>query len=84
MAGLAEMGAQAPVNQERQAIDEVKQLLLQGINPQELLNQGVPEQLIAMAIQELEAEIASQQQQAQPAATPAGQQMSPGLAAQGA
>jgi len=85
MAGLAGQGAMAPMDQERQMIDEIKNMLMQGVDPQELISQGIPEQLIALAIQELEQEIAQEQQATQQPVTPAGQQMAPaGLAAQGA
>ena len=83
MTGLAGQGAMAPVDQERQAIDEVKQMLMQGIDPQQLIDQGVPQELIAIAIQELEAEM-SQNQPSPAPVTQTGQQMAPaGLAAQG-
>lgn len=81
--GLAGQGAMAPMDQERQMIDEIKTMLMQGVDPQELISQGIPEQLIALAIQELEQEIAQEQPATQPV-TPAGQQMAPaGLASQG-
>lgn len=82
MAGLAEQGVGQP-NQERAVIDEVKKMLMQGVTPDQLLGQGVPEQIIMVAIQELEAEMA-QQGQAQAPVTQGGQQMAPsGLAGQG-
>lgn len=65
--------------QGRQMIDEVKAMLMQGATPQELLAQGVPEEVIMMAIQELEQELAAQQP-----AQPQGMAVTePGLAAQG-
>ena len=73
MAGLAAMGAQAPQNQDREMIDQVKQMLVQGATPEQLLGEGVPEELIMLAIEELQAEMAAQDQQAQAPVTPAGQ-----------
>ena len=78
-AGLAGAGAIAPQDQERQMIDEIKAMLLQGVDPQELLSQGVPQEIIQIAIQELEAEMAQQQQPVQAQAV-----TQPGLAMQGA
>lgn len=60
--------------QGRQMVEEVKAMLMQGATPEQLLAQGIPEEVIMMAIQELEAEMAQQQQ------APVAQ---PGLAAQG-
>jgi len=79
--GLSQAGVPAPQDQERAMIDEIKQMLLQGMDPQEMVQQGIPQELIQIAIQELEQEMGPQGQQApQEPVTQAGQ----GLAAQAA
>ena len=50
--GLASQGDVAAL------LEEIKAMLLQGIKPEELLAQGVPEQLIMQAISELEQQAA--------------------------
>ena len=57
--GLAQQGAQA---QQQQMLDQVVQMLMQGMSPEELQSQGVPAQLIQMAMQIVE----QQQGQLQP------------------
>ena len=57
--GLAQQGAQA---QQQQMLDQVVQMLMQGMSPEELQAQGVPAQLIQMAMQIVE----QQQGQIQP------------------
>lgn len=68
--GLAAQGHQ----QQRAMLDQVKELLLQGISPEDLIAQGVPQEIIEQAIMELQQEMDGQQPEAQPA-TPAGQGM---------
>lgn len=63
--GLAQQGAQA---QQQQMLDQVVQMLMQGMSPEELQAQGVPAQLIQMAMQ-----IVEQQQQQQGQMQPQGQ-----------
>lgn len=57
--GLAQQGAQA---QQQQMLDQVVQMLMQGMSPEELQAQGVPAQLIQMAMQIVQQEMAKQQQ----------------------
>jgi len=74
--GLAASGQQM----DPQMIEQVKQALMQGATPEELMAQGVPEEVIQMAIQALQQEQAQQQG----AMTPAGQEMAgAGLAQSG-
>lgn len=49
--GLAQQGAQA---QQQQMLDQIVQMLMQGMSPEELQAQGVPAQLIQMAMQIVE------------------------------
>ena len=57
-------------------VEEIAAALMQGIDPQELLNAGVPEELIMQAIALIEQQAASQQAaQPMPPATPAGQEI---------
>lgn len=80
MAGPAAQGQQMPT------VEEVAALLMQGVDPQELLNAGIPEELIMQAIAFLEQQMVAQQGGAmQPTpgpSTPAGQAMSGGGLAQ--
>ena len=48
--------------QGRQMVDQVKEMLLQGATPEQLVAEGIPEEIIQMAIQELQQEIAQQSQ----------------------
>ena len=57
---------------QRQMIDEVKQMLMQGATPEQLEQQGIPPEIIQMAIAELQQEMAAQQPQ-QPQMDPMGQ-----------
>ena len=68
--GLAQGGQ--PIDPAREMIEHIKEALLAGMTPEELIAKGAPQEAVAVAIQELQAEMA---QQAQPA--PQG----PGLAA---
>lgn len=47
-------------------IAQIKELLKQGVTPEELLQKGVPEELIIQAMEELKAEAGQQQQPQQP------------------
>ena len=47
---------QIPPEQKRELIDQVKQALSQGTSPEELQQQGVPIEIIEMAIRELQSE----------------------------
>ncbi len=62
MAGLAVEG-QGQIDP--QMVQEVAAMLAQGANPEELLAQGVPAEVIEMAMQMLQAEEAQQQSLAQ-------------------
>lgn len=60
--GLAQQGAQA---QQQQMLDQVVQMLMQGMSPEELQAQGVPAQLIQMAMQIVEQQQGQMQPQGQ-------------------
>ena len=44
------------------SVEEIMALLMQGIPPEKLLEQGVPQELIAQAVQMLQQQMAAQQQ----------------------
>ena len=87
MQGLAQSMAQPQGQQQVQqpqqsgaglpSVDEVVQLLMQGIDPAELEAQGIPPELIIQAIQIIE-----QQMEAEAQASPQQDPMSGGLASQ--
>jgi len=80
MAGLAEsMVQQAPQQGAGQlpSVDEVIQMLMQGVPPEELEASGIPPELIMQAIQIIEQQMDQQEQQA-----PQQPQMGGGLAQQ--
>ena len=60
--GLAQQGAQA---QQQQMLDQVVQMLMQGMSPEELQAQGVPAQLIQTAMQIVEQQQGQMQPQGQ-------------------
>ncbi len=60
---------------QQEMVQQVAQMLMQGVSPEELIKQGVPEQVIMMAIEMLKQQMAQQGQTPEPA--PQGQ----GLAA---
>ena len=60
--GLAQQGAQA---QQQQMLDQIVQMLMQGMSPEELQAQGVPAQLIQMAMQIVEQQQGQMQHQGQ-------------------
>ena len=80
MAGPTAQGQRMPT------VEEVAALLMQGVDPQELLNAGIPEELIVQAITLLEQQLAAQQgapmQPAPGPSIPAGQEMAGGGLAQ--
>lgn len=59
------------------SVDEVVQLLMEGVAPEELEQQGIPPELIMQAIQIIEQQMSQQEQQA-----PQQPQMGGGLAQQ--
>ena len=70
MEGLAQQMAGAPAQGQPQQpdmamIEQVIQLLMDGVDPEELIKQGVPPEVIMQAIDMLEQQLA-QQGQAQP------------------
>jgi hypothetical protein len=77
MVGLAEQMANpiASGMQQMPTVEEVIQLLMEGMDPQQLLEMGVPEELLMQALQILEQQM--QQQPSQPQQQP---QQQPGLA----
>ena len=73
--GLAQSGQ--PMDPNREMIEHIKEALLAGMTPEELIAKNAPQEAVIAAIQELQVEMEQQQiQQVQPA--PQGQ----GLAAQ--
>ena len=74
---MEEQGLAAQAGQEQdasmQAVAQIVELLMQGITPEELLQQGVPQELVMKAIEMVKAQQAQQQQMAP-------QQQDPGLA----
>ena len=54
--------AEAPQNEEMAMLKQVVELLMQGVDPEELVKQGVPQELILKAIEVIEAQIATNQQ----------------------
>jgi len=72
--GLAQQGPQAP--QGGISVEQVAQMLMQGADPQELLQKGIPAEIIKAAIQMLQQQ--QQAQQSQPQQAP-----QPGLAGMG-
>lgn len=64
------------------SVEEVIALLMQGVDPQKLIEMGIPQELIMQAIQVLEQQLAGQGQNGQAQAAPAPQEQ--GLAAQSA
>ncbi len=61
--------------EQQETVQQVAQMLMQGVSPEELIKQGVPERVIMMAIEMLKQQMAQQGQTPEPA--PQGQ----GLAA---
>ena len=74
---MEEQGLAAQVGQGQdaamQAVSQIVELLMQGVTPEELLRQGVPQELVMKAIEMVKAQQAQQQQMAP-------QQQDPGLA----
>ena len=70
--GLAAQAGQGQ-DQAMMAIQQIVELLMQGVTPEELLQQGVPQELVMKAIEMVKAQQAQQQRM-----TP--QQQDPGLA----
>jgi hypothetical protein len=68
MQGLAQQMAGAPAQQpqaDMQMIEQIIQLLMDGVDPQELVQQGIPPEIIMQAIDILEQQLAQQQPQMQ-------------------
>ena len=65
---MEEQGLAAQAGQEQdaslQAISQIVELLMQGVTPDELIKQGVPQELVMKAIEMLKAQQAQQQQMA--------------------
>lgn len=60
--GLAQQMAQpAPEQQGMPTVEQIIQMLMQGTDPQELVDAGVPPELVMQAIQVLEQQMAAQQ-----------------------
>ena len=70
--GLAAQAGQGQ-DQAMMAIQQIVELLMQGVTPEELLQQGVPQELVMKAIEMVKAQQAQKQQMAP-------QQQDPGLA----
>jgi len=60
--GLAQQGAMGGQQINPEMVMQVKQLLQQGVSPDELIQQGVPQEVVEMAIQQLQQEQAGQEQ----------------------
>lgn len=73
--GLAAQAGQGQ-DQAMMAIQQIMELLMQGVTPEELLQQGVPQELVMKAVELMKAQ-QGQQQQAQSAMAPG---QDPGLA----
>ena len=78
--GLAQSMAGAPAQAPQQqsglpTVEEVIELLMQGVDPEKLVQQGVPPELIMQAIEIIEQQMAAEegQQMQQPAQAPAPQ-----------
>lgn len=67
MEGLAQSMVQPAPQEGMPTIEQIIQMLMQGVDPEELVAQGVPPELIMQAIQVIEQQMAAQQ-------TPAEQQ----------
>ena len=84
MEGLAQQMTGAPVPQQQQgmpSIEQIIELLMQGMDPEELVSQGIPPELIMQAIEVLEQQLAAQEGQAPQQAAPQGMPQQPqGLA----
>jgi len=61
MAGLSDLNNAGTVNPNM--VNEVKQMLMQGANPEELLQRGIPQAVIEQAMMELQAEMQQSQGQ---------------------
>ena len=72
--GLAQQAGQEQ-DASLQAISQIVELLMQGVTPDELIKQGVPQELVMKAIEMLKAQQAQQKQMAP-------QPQDPGLAQQ--
>ena len=70
--GLAQQGA---TEQGQAAVQEIVALLMQGVDPEELVKQGIPVELIQEAIQIIMAQEQQEQVANQPAQTQAGSAM---------
>lgn len=72
MEGLAQQmaGAPAPQQQGMPSIEQIIELLMQGMDPEELVRQGIPPELIMQAIDVLEQQLAAEQGQAAPQGMP--------------
>lgn len=54
MDGLAQQMAGPGMGQQMPTVEEIIQLLMEGIDPQELIEMGIPEELLMQALQVLE------------------------------
>ena len=61
MTGLAQQMA-GPQQVAMPTVDEVMALLMQGIDPQKLVEQGIPPELVMQAVEMLQQQMAAQQQ----------------------
>lgn len=63
MEGLAQQMVQQPAGDPGAGVtvEQVIQMLMQGIDPEELVKQGIPPELIMQAIQVIEQQMAAQQ-----------------------
>ena len=74
--GLAQQATVQQPQVDPKMVQQVAQMLMQGMNPEELLAQGVPQEVLMMAMELVKQEMASE-------AMPAGQEGLAGMQAQG-
>ena len=75
--GLAAQSQAGQDAQVQQAVQQIVELLMQGVRPEELIQQGVPQELVMKAVEIVKAQQGQQQADAQAMAP---QQQDPGLA----
>lgn len=59
--GLSQMQQQADTQEQPEAIQQVVQMIMQGVTPEQLLDMGVPKEVIVQALQMVD-QIGTQQQ----------------------
>ena len=73
MEGLAQqMAGSAPQQADMKMLEQIMQMLLEGVDPEQLVQQGIPPEVIMAAIDMLEQQLAQEGQQQAAQAAPAG------------